>query len=64
MEVQDYKDDDIAERMFQYFYRIFDKYQQKIHTIALLADPDRFFQTNSLQLSFSRHGINLCLQYV
>lgn len=47
-EVQGYHDDTFAHRMYTYFYRIFDKYQQKIISLAILADekrgwkPDRF----------------------
>ncbi|QQK79300.1 Rpn family recombination-promoting nuclease/putative transposase [Salicibibacter cibi] len=61
IEVQGYKDDDFSERMFQYFYRIFDKYQQKIFTIALLADPDRSFKPTVYDYHF--HGTTLTYIY-
>ncbi|SDI86251.1 hypothetical protein [Natribacillus halophilus] len=61
VEVQRDKEDDFAERMFQYFYRIFDKYNQKIYAIALLTDADRSFHPTSYDYHF--HGTNLTYAY-
>ncbi len=36
IEVQGYKDKDFSKRMFRYFYRIFDKYDERIVSVALL----------------------------
>lgn len=40
IEVQAYKDDKFGQRMFQYYYRIYDKYGEVIEAIALLVDDD------------------------
>lgn len=61
IEVQGYKDDHFSERMFQYFYRIFDKFNQKIYAIALLADPDHFFKPTIYEYHF--HGTDLTYSY-
>lgn len=34
------KDDDFSERMFVYFYRIYDEYKKDVASIAVLADKD------------------------
>ncbi|MCJ7842431.1 hypothetical protein MUB24_16305 [Lederbergia sp. NSJ-179] len=61
VEVQGYKDEDFPERMFQYFYRIFDKYDRKIYAIALLADPDHSFKPTIYKYHF--HGTDLTYSY-
>lgn len=40
LEIQGNKDLDLARRMFIYHYRIFDRYQKKIASLALLADEN------------------------
>ncbi|GAB4033334.1 Rpn family recombination-promoting nuclease/putative transposase [Spirosoma gilvum] len=44
IEVQGYKDSRFAERMFQYYYRIFDKYQQPITAFAIFTDGHKGYQ--------------------
>lgn len=61
IEVQGYKEDDFAERMFQYFYRIFDKYHKKIYAIALFADDDHSFKPAKYTYQF--HGTELNYTY-
>ncbi|AXF57137.1 Rpn family recombination-promoting nuclease/putative transposase [Salicibibacter kimchii] len=61
VEIQGSKEDDFPERMFQYFYRIFDKYKQKIYAIALLTDADQSFQPTSYEYHF--HGTTLTYAY-
>lgn len=39
IEVQGDHDEKFAERMFQYFYRIYDRYEQKIVAIAVITSP-------------------------
>lgn len=58
-EVQGYHDDSFSLRMYTYFYRIFDKYHQKVISLAILADerpdwkPDRFeYQFFQTELTF------------
>ncbi|MDO6431771.1 hypothetical protein Q4E93_14295 [Flavitalea sp. BT771] len=40
LEVQGYSDKLFAERMFRYYYRIFDKYQKPVTTLAIFTGPD------------------------
>lgn len=48
VEVQGHPDNDFAERMFRYYYRIFDRYQKPVSAIAIYTGsngrdmPDRF----------------------
>jgi len=44
IEVQGYKDEDFALRMFVYYYRIYDKYAKEITGIAVLTDDNRKFR--------------------
>jgi hypothetical protein len=46
IEVQHSKDEDFAERMFTYFYRIYDRYCQDIASMAVLADKDLNWRPN------------------
>ncbi len=39
VEVQSENEEDFSERMFQYFYRIYDRYKQKIVAIAIMTSP-------------------------
>ncbi len=47
IEVQSYKDDSFAERMYIYNYRIFDKYRKKVTSIAVLIDNIRNFRPDT-----------------
>jgi hypothetical protein len=40
IEVQGYHDKNFSERMFTYFYRILDKYQKRVTSIAIYTDSD------------------------
>ena len=44
VEVQGYQDGDFAERMFIYNYRIFDRYQRDVISLAVLTDGDPGFR--------------------
>ena len=44
IEVQGSTDRDFAGRMFQYFYRIYDKYQRPITAFAILTDANKSFK--------------------
>ncbi len=61
VEVQGYKDDDFAERMFQSYYRIFDLYNRKIFAIALYTDDHRTFKPTSYYYCF--HGTEVTYKY-
>ncbi|MCE7043551.1 hypothetical protein [Dyadobacter sp. CY312] len=41
VEVQGYDDDNFAQRMFTYFYRILDKYRKPVTAIAIFTDSNR-----------------------
>ncbi|GAA0435048.1 hypothetical protein GCM10008983_09550 [Lentibacillus halophilus] len=61
IEVQGYKDLDFAERMFQYFYRIFDKYHRKIYALAIFTDDDKSFRPT--QYTYQFYGTELNYTY-
>ena len=46
IEIQGQKEKDFAKRMFIYNYRIFDKYQKEVISLALLTDQDVSFRPN------------------
>lgn len=50
LEVQTYTDAEFAGRMFSYHYRIFDKYQKPVASLAILADSSPGFRPNSFDL--------------
>ncbi len=52
IEVQAYVDDKFGQRMFQYYYRIYDKYGEVIEAIALLMDDDPDFRPSSFTQKF------------
>jgi hypothetical protein len=43
IEVQGYKDDEFAERMFTYFYRIRDSFGKRVRSIAIFTDSNKRF---------------------
>ncbi len=57
IEVQGYEDDEFAERMFTYFYRIYDKYRKDITVMAIFTDDNPKFHPKSFARSFLRTGI-------
>jgi len=44
IEVQSESDKDFAQRMFKYFYRIYDKYGENVDAIAILTDDNKKFK--------------------
>ena len=53
IEVQSTKGDgDLAKRVFEYWYRLYDKYQVPVTTITILADGTRSYRPNSYDISF------------
>ncbi|MFN8349712.1 MAG: hypothetical protein U0X91_32225 [Spirosomataceae bacterium] len=49
IEVQGNTDKDFSLRMFQYFYRIFDKFQKPITAFAILTDKNKRFQPHQFE---------------
>ena len=52
IEVQSYADNDFAKRMFQYYYRILDKYDKPITAFAIFADANRAFHPKHYERRF------------
>ncbi|MFQ6043817.1 MAG: hypothetical protein ACE5PV_23430, partial [Candidatus Poribacteria bacterium] len=52
VEVQGYRDAEFSERMFIYFYRIYDKFKRDILSIAVFADPFRRYKPNRFSYQF------------
>ena len=52
VEIQGYRDEDFAERMFIYFYRIYDKFRQKIVSLAVFSDPEKKFKPDRFFYNF------------
>jgi len=52
VEVQGYTDNDFAKRMFQYYYRILDKYDKPITAFAILADANKNFHPKHYERDF------------
>lgn len=46
IEVQGYKDDDFAKRMFTYFYRILDRNKKEIMALAIFTENNKGYQPN------------------
>lgn len=61
IEVQGANEDDFPERMFQYFYRIYDRYKQKIIAIAVMTSPSP--NTTPLDFHYTYFGTELHYAY-
>jgi hypothetical protein len=57
IEVQGYEDDEFAERMFTYYYRICDKYKKNISALAIFTDDVPKFRPNRYEMSFIRTSL-------
>jgi len=51
VEVQTYKDIEFAQRMYSYHYRIYDRYQKPVSSLAILADNNKNFRPRGFKLS-------------
>ena len=61
VEIQGYKDRDFRERMFIYYYRIYDLYKKKIAAIAVFTDDDKNYKPDSYNCDF--FGTGICYKY-
>jgi len=63
IEVQSTRRSDFARRMFVYNYRIFDKYDKPVASLAILADRDRQWRPNSWGFAFagSKHALEFSI---
>ena len=58
IEVQGYADKKFSKRMFQYYYRILDKYDKPITAIAIFVDPNYNFHPTGYKRSFLGTEVN------
>jgi hypothetical protein len=58
IEVQGYKDKTFVFRMFTYFYRILDRYNQNIIALAILTDKHKDFKPSSYHYDFYGTTLN------
>jgi hypothetical protein len=61
IEVQGYADKDFSKRMFQYYYRILDKYDKPVTAFAIYADSDKNFHPKFYKRAFL--GTNICYEF-
>ena len=61
IEVQGYEDKKFGERMFTYFYRILDRYEKRITSIALFTDADKDFNPSVYEYEYL--GTKLTFQF-
>ncbi|MGE4519255.1 MAG: hypothetical protein AB7E04_07105 [Desulfobacteraceae bacterium] len=62
IEIQSQKDKDLSKRMFVYNYRIFDKYDIPVTSIAILADENKNW--NPKAFKYGMWGSNMGLDYL
>jgi hypothetical protein len=60
IEVQGYQEENFAERIYIYNYRIFDRYRKEVISLALLTDTDSNYRPTTFQIS--RWGFKLFIQ--
>ncbi|WP_018250389.1 RpnC/YadD family protein [Orenia marismortui] len=61
LEVQGYYEADFSDRMFKYFYRIYDKYDRKIVALAIFTEDREDYKPSSFNYEF--HGTKLNYEY-
>jgi hypothetical protein len=61
IEIQGYDEKDFPKRMFEYNYRIFDKFQKEVISLALLTDDNPNFRPN--EYGYSRWGFVVLCRY-
>ncbi|SEJ77685.1 Putative transposase, YhgA-like [Dyadobacter sp. SG02] len=61
IEVQGYRDEAFADRMFTYYYRIWDKYRKPITAFAILTDDCRHFLPSQFEQACL--GTSLCFRF-
>ena len=58
IEVQGYNDTEFGKRMFQYFYRILDKYDKDTFVIAIFSDGEEGYKPNGYEYKFFDTELN------
>ena len=64
LEVQGYEDKEFSERMFVYYYRIFDRYKKRIGALALFTDDKASFRPYQYQSSFLETNIDFSYKII
>lgn len=59
LEVQGYRDKGFPERMFQYYYRVWDKFRRPLTALAILTDGNKRFHPKA----FVQQRLDTCLSY-
>ena len=63
IEIQGQKDVSFAERMFTYYYRIFDKYKRDVVSLALLTDTNRLYRPQEYTREFKDWEFSLRFKF-
>lgn len=61
IEVQGYRDDAFSDRMFTYYYRIWDKYRKPITAFAILTDDCKYYLPGQFEQACL--GTSLCFRF-
>ncbi|MCH1624418.1 hypothetical protein [Fredinandcohnia quinoae] len=61
IEVQGSQDPELSKRMFQYFYRLYDRFSTEVYAIAVVTDVSHSFQPEPYQYSF--YGTKVIYHY-
>ncbi|WP_251669639.1 MULTISPECIES: hypothetical protein [unclassified Sporosarcina] len=64
IEVQGVNEEDFSKRMFQYFYRIFDRYEKKIAALAIMTSPYENNYPKSFQYDFLAQRLIMSILFV
>jgi hypothetical protein len=62
IEVQGYFDPNFAQRVFQYYYRISDLFQEPIETLVIMIDEDPNYRPNAYQQVFGQTALNFAFR--
>jgi hypothetical protein len=60
IEVQGYNDPEFSERMFIYYYRIFDKFKKDIVSLAVLIDDNKRYRPSEYRRGFLGCDLRFC----
>jgi len=61
IEIQGYYDLDFSERLFSYYYRIYDRFKRNIETLAIFTDNNKNYKPNLFEKKF--YGTEIIFKY-